>query len=152
MARYGGLPGLEPGAPRALPHVPAPAGHVKLINAGAMAAAHGEFCGECQRGERCWIWPFAQKLHDGISPEWAEGPSAAHTGPDRVPPASEPLQRLCEKWRREGVIGHAERSAIINPTMAFVAVTWQTPVEEWAVHAIAGGGASAHEALLHTAG
>lgn len=152
MARHGGLPGLEPGAPRALPYVPAPAGHVKLVNAGAMAAAHGEFCEECQRGEPCWIWPFAQKLHDGISPEWAEEPSAAQTGPDRVPPASEPLQRLCEKWRREGVIGHAERSAIINPTMAFVAVTWQTPVEEWAVGTIAGGGAAAHEALLHTAG
>ena len=151
MARHGGLPGLEPGMPRALHYTPAPDGHVKLVNAGAMAAAHGEFCGECQRGEPCWIWPFAEKLHRGISPEWADGPSAALPGPDRAPPTSEPLARLCGKWRKEGVMGWTERSAIVNPTMAFVAVTWQTPVEEWAVDAIGAGGAAGHEALLHTA-
>ena len=151
MARHGGLPGIEPGEPRALPYAAAPAGHVRLVNAGALAAAHGEFCGECQQGAPCWIWPFAEKLHKGIPPEWAQGPSAVQHGPDRVPPASEPLTRLCHKWMDKGVMGWTERSAIVNPTMAFVAVSWQTPVQPWAQDAIAAGGVAGHEALLHTA-
>ena len=147
MARYGGLPGLEPGAPRVLPYKPAPHGHVKLVNAGAMAAAHAEFCGECRSKLPCWIWSFAQKIHDGIGPEWAEGPTPVNPGPDRVPPQSEPLARLCARWQSEGVMDWVDRERVINPTMAFVAVTWQTPLDGKVAEAMAAGGSVAAEAL-----
>jgi hypothetical protein len=156
MALRGGHPGLKPSLPTALEHQPAPAGHIPLLNAPRLVAAHAEFCDDCKAGSPCYINSYASLLESGYDTVWDEGgPTPPSHKPDKRPaagPEGASLAALVGKWAGKGAVSITERANLVNPCHGFVATTSAVPLTPAMAAVIATGGSAAHRALWETAG